>query len=116
MKSKPKCFHIGILLENFVPLPIPSIINAFIFLHFQILEVGDDWRKLYPPLKLHETWIRDIRFNRDDPFALVTSGDRIAWWNLDLLPSLRGKKATPTSGGTTSGRRRMSSSGAGIFT
>ena len=85
-------------------------------MHFKILEVGDDWRKLYPPLKLHETWIRDILFNKDDSYALVTSGDRIAWWNLDLLPSLRGKKATPTSGGTTSGRRRMSSSGAGIFT
>ena len=83
---------------------------------FQILEAGDDWRKLYPPLKLHESWVRDIRFNVNDSSALVTAGDSIAWWNLDLLPSLRGKKSTANCGGNTTGRRRMSSSGAGLFT
>ena len=83
---------------------------------FQILEVGDEWRKLYPPLKLHESWVRDIRFNKNDSSALVTAGDRIAWWNLDLMPHLRGKKTTPCSGGSASGRRRMSSTGAGLFT
>ncbi len=77
---------------------------------FQILEVGDEWRKLYPPLKLHETWVRDIRFNKNDCLSLVTAGDRIAWWNLDLMPCFRNKKSTPTS----VGRRRMSSSG--LFT
>merc|ERR1719347_1303566 len=82
----------------------------------QILEAGDDWRKLFPPLKLHESWVRDIRFNVNDSSALVTAGDSIAWWNLDLLPSLRGKKSTANSGGNTTGRRRMSSSGAGLFT
>ena len=85
-------------------------------IYFQILEVGDDWRKLYPPLKLHESWVRDIRFNKNDGMSLVTSGDRIVWWKLDLMPSFGGKRATPMSGGTVGGRRRMSSTGAGIFT
>ena len=87
-----------------------------LMIEFQILEVGDDWRMLFPPLKLHESWVRDIRFNISDSSALVTAGDRIAWWNLDLLPSLRGKKSTTSSGGNTTGRRRMSSTGAGLFT
>ena len=81
----------------------------------QILDV-DEWSALYPPLKLHESWVRDIRFNENESLALVTSGDRIAWWNLDLLPRLRSKKTTPSSGGSVPGRRRMSSSGAGLFT
>ncbi len=78
--------------------------------------MGDYWRKLYPPLKLHETWIRDIRFNQHDSLSLVTAGDRIAWWNLDLLPTFRGKKCSAAGGGNVPGRRRMSSSGAGLFT
>ena len=80
------------------------------------MEAKDEWRLLFPPLKLHESWVRDIRFNANDSSALVTAGDRIAWWNLDLLPNLRGKKSSSTSGGNTTGRRRMSSSGAGLFT
>ena len=90
---------------------------------FQILEVGSEWRKLYPPIRLHESWVRDIRFNQNDASFMVTAGDRIAWWNLDLMPSLRAKKPTgekrqekTTSGGPVSGRRRLSSTGAGLFT
>ena len=60
--------------------------------------------------------MRDIRFNQNDGLSFVTAGDRIAWWNLDLLPHLRGKKAPTGSGGNSTGRRRMSSSGAGLFT
>jgi len=82
----------------------------------QILEASDDWRLLFPPLKLHESWVRDIRFNQNDGLSFVTAGDRIAWWNLDLLPHLRGKKTPTSCGGNATGRRRMSSSGAGLFT
>ena len=64
-----------------------------------------------------------IRFNQNDASFMVTAGDRIAWWNLDLMPGLRAKKPTgekrqekTTSGGPVSGRRRLSSTGAGLFT
>ena len=83
---------------------------------FQILEVGNDWNKLYPPLRLHQTWVRDIRFNEHDSMAMVTAGDRIAWWKLDLLPTIGGRKVSSTVGGASGGRRRQSVSGAGLFT
>ena len=52
--------------------------------------------KLYAPLRLHQSWVTDIQFSKDSS-RMVTVGDKIAWWSLDLMP--RGQKNTGTPGG-----------------
>ena len=41
--------------------------------------------RLYAPLRLHQSWVTDIQFSRDN-IHMVTVGDKIAWWCLDHLP------------------------------
>ena len=44
--------------------------------------------KLYAPLRLHQSWVTDIQFGKDN-LHMVTVGDKIAWWALDHLPRKR---------------------------
>ena len=55
--------------------------------YFQIWDVSSESR-LYAPLRLHQSWVTDIQFCKDN-VHMVTVGDKIAWWNLDHLPRSR---------------------------
>ena len=58
-------------------------------LSFQIWEL-DSWTRLYSPLSLHQSWVTDIQFCKNN-LHMVTVGDKIAWWSLEHLPNRRPK-------------------------
>ena len=53
----------------------------------QIWEL-DGWSRLYSPLSLHQSWVTDIQFCKNN-LHMVTVGDKIAWWSLEHLPNKR---------------------------
>ena len=62
------------------------IFKRFVFF-FQIWEL-DSWSRLYSPLSLHQSWVTDIQFCKNN-LHMVTVGDKIAWWSLEHLPNRR---------------------------
>ena len=52
-------------------------------IEIQIWDVSSK-KRLYAPLRLHQSWVRDIQFSKDN-IRMVTVGDKIAWWSLDFL-------------------------------
>ena len=62
------------------------------------------WQRCYKQIRAHQTWVKDIRFNETSN-KLVTAGDKIVWWNLDVLDDPRRKNS----------RRRRSSAATDLF-
>jgi len=55
-------------------------------------------RRLHAPLRLHQSWVTDIRFSRDS-LHMVTVGDKIAWWSLGHMPRDTKASVTGSRGG-----------------
>jgi len=101
--------------------------------HIQYLAVGYDSglievfnytrNMLVSTLEAHQSWVRDLRFvSRSPYFQLVSSGDRIAWWDLNqtqpnslgrggnLHPVANGSPKVASSAGSSSGNGHLHSS------
>ena len=73
----------------------------------EILEMGS-WDRIYRPFRAHDTWVKDIKFNESSS-RMVTVGDKIVWWNLNLMTDIRSQS------GHRFARRRKSSSNKDMF-
>lgn len=88
-------FNSYVLYSCFLqPLWFSVTSNSFFY---QVWDVRSGCR-LSQPLRLHQSWVTDIRFDRDG-LRMVTVGDKIAWWSLDSL------RFAGTSAGGGGGRR-----------
>ena len=99
-------------LNNYVD-SVSQDLLTFDFSSSQIWEL-DGWSRLYSPLSLHQSWVTDIQFCKNN-LHMVTVGDKIAWWSLEHLPNKRPRTKRNSLANPFSRRRNDSESKSGNY-